>query len=113
LDEALSDTRVVAILGPRQCGKSIFAMKHQDDCAYITLDDDTVLKTVLNDPVGYVKALPEKVTIDEIQHALPLIRAIKMAVDQNQRPGRFILTGSANILTLPKLSESLAGRSSV
>ncbi len=76
---------------------------------YITLDDDTTLEAVRNDPTGFVRGL-DKVIIDEVQRAPELLRAIKKSVDADRRPGRFLLTGSANLLTLPRVAESLAGR---
>jgi uncharacterized protein len=96
--------------GPRQCGKTTmvreFASKNQ---TYVTLDDDTVLESVRNDPSGFVRGL-DMAIVDEVQRAPDLLRAIKKSVDADRRPGRFLLTGSANVLTLPQISESLAGR---
>ncbi len=96
--------------GPRQCGKTTmvraFASKKR---TYVTLDDDTVLESVRNDPSGFVRSLDTAI-VDEVQRAPDLLRAIKKSVDADRRPGRFLLTGSANVLTLPQVSESLAGR---
>jgi len=107
---ALADTPVVMLMGPRQCGKTTlvkqFAAKGY---VYVTLDDDTVLAAARNDPAGFVRGF-DRVAIDEVQRAPELLRAIKLSVDRDRRAGRFILTGSANILTLPQVSESLAGR---
>jgi predicted AAA+ superfamily ATPase len=72
-------------------------------------DDDTVLEAARNDPTGFVRGF-DLVIIDEVQRAPELLRAIKLSVDNDRRAGRFLLTGSANILTLPQVSESLAGR---
>ncbi|MCP4489648.1 MAG: ATP-binding protein [Gammaproteobacteria bacterium] len=110
LAAALSDTPVVCLLGPRQCGKSTLAKHLQPKRAYFTLDDENVLNLALNDPQGFIAELPEEVTIDEIQRAPELTLAIKRSVDENRLPGRFLLTGSANLLQLPRLSDSLAGR---
>lgn len=110
LDEALQDTPVVCILGPRQCGKSTLAKAYAPERPYFDLDDDNLTETALNDPTGFVRGLPEKVTLDEVQRAPEILRAIKVAVDANRSAGRFILTGSANLLLLPRASESLAGR---
>ncbi|WP_157467352.1 DUF4143 domain-containing protein [Edaphobacter aggregans] len=74
---------------------------------YVTLDDDTVLEAARSDPAGFVRGF-DLVTIDEVQRAPELLRAIKGSVDSDRRAGRFLLTGSANILTLPQVSESLA-----
>jgi predicted AAA+ superfamily ATPase len=107
---ALKDTPVVVVTGPRQCGKTTLVREFvDDDRVYVTLDDDTVLEAVRNDPAGFVRGL-DRAVIDEVQRAPDLLRAIKKSVDDDRRPGRFLLTGSANILTLPTISESLAGR---
>lgn len=107
---ALKDTPVILVVGPRQCGKTTlvrrFAGKQRE---YVTLDDDTVLAAARNDPTGFVRGF-DRVTIDEVQRSPELLRAIKQSVDNDRRAGRFLLTGSANILTLPQVSESLAGR---
>ena len=108
--EALLDTPVVLIHGPRQCGKTTLAQYAATDYSYVTFDDQAVLEAARFDPVGFVKRLPEYVILDEVQHVPELFRAIKMSVDQNRKPGRFVLTGSANVLLLPTLSDSLAGR---
>ena len=110
LEEALSDTPVVCLLGARQSGKSTLAEHFQDNRAYISLDDQNLLDAVRNDPMGFVAQLPEKVTLDEVQRAPELFLAIKRAVDKERSAGRFLLTGSANLLQLPRLADSLAGR---
>ena len=107
---ALLDNPVVLVIGPRQCGKTtlvrnLIAGKRE----FLTLDDDTVLAAARSDPTSFVRSL-DRVTIDEVQRAPELLRAIKRVVDDDRRAGRFLLTGSANIFTLPKVSESLAGR---
>jgi predicted AAA+ superfamily ATPase len=107
---ALLDTPVVMLIGPRQCGKTTLVRQFIDkEREYVTLDDDTVLEAARSDPTGFVRGL-DLVTIDEVQRAPELLRAIKRSVDDDRRAGRFLLTGSANILTLPQVSESLAGR---
>lgn len=107
---ALRDTPVVMVIGPRQCGKTTLVRDLvSGDREFITMDDDTLLAAARNDPTGLVRAL-DRTTIDEIQRAPGLLRAIKKSVDDDRRAGRFLLTGSANILTLPQVSESLAGR---
>ena len=78
--------------------------------AYVTLDDALRLSTAHDDPQGFVLSLPDPVVLDEVQRAPELFRAIKLSVDQERRAGRFLLTGSANVLLLPRLSDSLAGR---
>jgi len=107
---ALADTPVVMLIGPRQCGKTTLARQFEGkEREYVTLDDDTVLGAARSDPTGFVRGF-DRVAIDEVQRAPELLRAIKRSVDSNRRAGRFLLTGSANILTLPQVSESLAGR---
>jgi len=107
---ALADTPVVCILGPRQCGKSTLAESLSPERRYFDLDQEDYALTAKDDPAGFISALPEYVTIDEVQRVPELLRNIKVSVDQNRKAGRFILTGSANLLLLPKASESLAGR---
>ena len=108
--EALADTRVVLLCGPRQSGKTTLASQIAGDgLPFITLDDATALNAALTDPVGFVRNL-KRAVIDEVQRAPGLILAIKAAVDADPRPGRFLLTGSANLMTLPRVADSLAGR---
>lgn len=108
--EALSDTPVVLIVGPRRAGKTTLVRKMEEtNRTYITLDDQTVLDAAQADPVGFIRGL-DQATIDEIQRAPELLLAIKKSVDEDYRPGRFLLTGSANVLTLPRVADSLAGR---
>ena len=98
LEVALSDTPVVCLLGPRQCGKSTLARQREGSRSYINLDDGDLLRLALADPKGFIDELPKKVTIDEIQRAPELMLAIKRNVDADRQPGRFLLTGSANLL---------------
>lgn len=107
---AMSDTPVVMVNGPRQAGKTTLVRALSSaERPYFTLDDDTVLTSIAADPAGFVRGL-DMATIDEIQRAPELLRAIKRAVDDDRRPGRFLLTGSANILAVPRAANSLAGR---
>jgi predicted AAA+ superfamily ATPase len=107
---ALRDTPVVMVIGPRQCGKTTLVRQFMEGGRnYITLDDDTALNAARVDPSGFVRGL-DRVIIDEVQRVPDLLRAIKASVDADRRPGRFLLTGSADVLTLPQISESLAGR---
>ena len=111
--EALSDTPVVMLNGARQTGKSTLAkslLSENHIGGYVTLDDATALAAAKHDPAGFLSGLGESTVIDEIQRAPELFLAIKADVDENRRPGRYLLTGSANVLLLPRLSESLAGR---
>ena len=108
---ALIDTPVVMVTGPRQCGKTTLVRGFTSH-RYITLDDETVLEAARGDPSGFVRGLDQAI-VDEVQRAPDLLRAIKKTIDVDRRPGRFLLTGSANVLTLPQVSESLAGRMQV
>ncbi len=112
LIEALQDTPVVLIHGPRQCGKTTLArvVGNRAGYAYISFDNDVLRASVLADPIGFVADLPDKVVLDEVQRVPELFTALKVVVDRDRRPGRFILTGSANVLLVPKLADSLAGR---
>jgi predicted AAA+ superfamily ATPase len=112
LTEALADTPVVLIHGPRQSGKTTLARSVGDAVgyAYLSFDDDVLRASAQNDPVGFVAGLADKVVLDEVQRVPGLFTSLKAAVDRDRRPGRFILTGSANVLLVPKLADSLAGR---
>jgi len=112
LREALIDTPVILIHGSRQCGKTTLAQAAGRKLGYhyISFDDDTQRQAAQTDPIGFIQNLPEFVILDEIQHVPELFSTIKASVDNNRKPGRFILTGSANVLLLPKLADSLAGR---
>lgn len=108
--EALADTPVVLLSGPRQAGKTTlvrqFAGKNRK---FITLDDELTLLAARQDPVGLVRSL-DCAVIDEVQRVPALLLAIKKSVDADRRPGRFLLTGSANLMALPSVADSLAGR---
>ncbi|WP_199698868.1 ATP-binding protein [Oleomonas cavernae] len=108
--EALSDTPVVLVVGPRRAGKTTLVRKMGGPGrTYVTLDDQTALDAARSDPVGFIRGL-DRAIIDEIQRVPDLLLAIKKTVDEDYRPGRFLLTGSANVLTLPRVADSLAGR---
>jgi uncharacterized protein len=108
---ALRDTRVVAVTGPRQSGKTTLVRRFTSNGrVYRTLDDRAILDAALNDPVAFIRDLRDGAVIDEIQRAPELLLAIKQKVDEDRRPGRFLLTGSANLATIPTVHESLAGR---
>lgn len=108
--EALTDTPVVLIVGPRRVGKTTLAQKMGGASrGYFTLDDQTTLDAAQSDPAGFIRGL-DRAIVDEIQRAPELLLAIKKSVDEDYRPGRFLLTGSANVMTLPRVADSLAGR---
>lgn len=108
--EALADTPAVLIVGPRRAGKTTLARMMGDaGRSYITLDDQTAMQAAQADPAGFIRGL-DLAIIDEIQRVPDLLLAIKKSVDDDYRPGRFLLTGSANVLTLPRVADSLAGR---
>lgn len=107
---ALADTPVVCLLGPRQSGKTTLTRQLAPQRAFFSFDDPGYQQTATADPSGFVASLPEKCTLDEVQRVPGLLPAIKLTVDSDRRPGRFLLTGSANLLLLPNVTESLAGR---
>ena len=137
LVEALEDSPVVLIHGPRQCGKTTLAQvtcapnyviwsgnrptwggnepawgssREDRDYRYFSFDDPVTRDGARADPTGFVADLPERVILDEVQHVPELFGAIKISVDRQRAPGRFLLTGSTNVFLVPQLSDSLAGR---
>lgn len=112
LVEALADTPIVLIHGPRQCGKTTlaqtFGKAHR--FTYFNFDDDVVLSAAKADPIGFVADLPQRAILDEVQRVPEIFPALKTTVDRDHSFGRFLLTGSANVLLIPRLAESLAGR---
>ena len=127
LVEALGDSPAVVLHGPRQCGKTTLAQavcapEHLDTAVlpsaglgymYLSFDDAAARNAARIDPAGFVADLPEKVVLDEVQRVPELFSALKMAIDRGRRPGRFLLTGSSNVLLVPALADSLAGRMEV
>ncbi len=110
---ALGDTPVVCVLGPRQCGKTTLARALAGSATFLSLDEAALCSTARHDPDGFIASLSGPAILDEIQRVPELLPAIKAAVDRDRRPGRFLLTGSANLLLLPTVHESLAGRMEV
>ncbi|MDO9196778.1 ATP-binding protein [Rhodoferax sp.] len=109
LRESLRDTPAILVNGPRQCGKTTLVRQYEGEMAYFSLDDPGLLEAVRADPLGFVKRL-DRAIIDEVQRAPQLLMALKLVIDQDRRPGRFLLTGSANLMALPQIADSLAGR---
>jgi uncharacterized protein len=114
--EALKDTPVVLLVGARQTGKSTLVrslLGGGPARRYFTLDDQGVLDAARSDPAGFLAGLDGPIALDEVQKAPELFPAMKAVVDRDRTHGRYLLTGSANVLLLPRLSESLAGRMEV
>lgn len=111
LRESMRDTPAVLVNGPRQCGKTTLVRQYEGEgqLAYFSLDDPALLAAVRADPLGFVQRIDRGI-IDEVQRAPQLLMALKLAIDQDRRPGRFLLTGSANLMALPQIADSLAGR---
>ena len=108
--EALKDTPVVLVNGPRQAGKTTLIRQYASDRRpYLTLDDSATRATARGDPQGFIRRLDTAV-IDEVQRVPELLLAIKLSVDRDRRPGRFLIAGSADVMTLPRVADSLAGR---
>lgn len=108
--EAMKDTPVVLVAGPRQAGKTtLVSHMSNQEMQYLTLDDELTLLSAQEDPTGLIRSL-DRAIIDEIQRAPQLLLAIKKSVDEDRRQGRFLITGSANLMALPTIADSLAGR---
>lgn len=111
LEQGMTTRRVVLLVGARQCGKTTLAKQLiSEDTTYLTLDDITLKEAAENDPQDFVKHTSKTLIIDEIQRVPSLLPAIKKIVDEHTQPGQYLLTGSADIQTLPTTQESLAGR---
>lgn len=112
LRESLADSPAVLIHGPRQCGKTTLAsiVGEPKGYRYFSFDDEAVLFAARRDPVGFVADLPSRTILDEVQRVPGLFTSIKAVVDARRSARRFILTGSANVLLVPRLADSLAGR---
>jgi uncharacterized protein len=116
LVQALGDTPVALVNGARQTGKSTLVQSTEllaSGRQYLTFDDPSVFAAAKRDPIGFIAGLTTPVTLDEVQHTPEIFPAIKVAVEKKRESGRFLLTGSVDVLLLPRLSESLAGRMEV
>lgn len=112
LAERLAIMPAVVVTGARQTGKSTLTQRLAPNARrYLSLDDLDVMDAAQRDP-GALVGGHQPVTLDEIQRVPELLHAIKRAIDRDRRPGRFLLTGSANLLLMRRVSESLAGRAS-
>ena len=112
LRESLADTPAVLIHGPRQSGKTTLARSVGEPRGYhyVSFDDEAIRRAAQNDPIGFVAGLPKRAILDEVQRVPEIFTSLKSVIDQGRSAGRFILTGSANVLLIPKLADSLAGR---
>lgn len=114
--DALQDRPVVFLNGARQVGKSTLVQwlaKNHHPAKYFSFDDFSTLASAKSDPVGFISGLQGNVIFDEVQLVPEVFLAIKADVDKNRQPGKFLLTGSANMMILPKLSDALVGRMEV
>jgi hypothetical protein len=113
---ALKDRPVVLLNGPRQSGKSTLIQwlaKQRQPRRYITFDDAAVQSLAKANPDGFIEGLEGNIAIDEVQRVPEIFLAIKSAVDRKRTAGRFLLTGSANILLVPRIADALVGRMEV
>ncbi|HEY7952732.1 MAG TPA: ATP-binding protein [Solirubrobacteraceae bacterium] len=111
--ESLAESRATALLGARQVGKSTLAQdlsRNEYPARYISLDDEAILDAARMDPRGLIAGISGPAVIDEIQRAPRLLLAIKERLDRDQTRGQFLLTGSANLRTLPTVADALPGR---
>ena len=111
--DVLASSRVGAILGPRQAGKSTLAVTLQKGGlfpGYYTLDQEPIRSAALEDPDGFMAGIRKPAVIDEIQRAPDLMLAIKLVVDRDNSRGQFLITGSANLLTFRAVADALPGR---
>ena len=111
--EMLDNFRIVAINGPRQSGKTTLAklIAKNKNITYYTFDDDDIYNTAKLDPNGFISYIAkDNVVIDEVQMVPEVISSIKMQVDEQNKKGMFLLTGSSDMFKNSKIKESLAGR---
>ncbi|MDE2835572.1 MAG: ATP-binding protein [Bacteroidota bacterium] len=115
LAESIADTPVTLIHGPRQCGKTTLAQTAGAPLGYTyyTFDDPDARAAAQSDPVGFVSDCHDRAILDEVQLVPDIFRMLKLSVDRHRKPGRFILTGSTNMLLVPNLADALTGRMEV
>jgi len=111
--EGMDDSRIVFVGGARQVGKTTLVTEiaqHERPMTAFTLDDQATREAAVEDPAGFVADLPGPAFIDEIHRAPDLLLELKKAVDADAAPGRFVITGSANVLTSKRIQDALPGR---
>jgi predicted AAA+ superfamily ATPase len=114
VEEAIADTPVVLIHGPRQSGKSTLAkVFSNEERRYLSFDNPRYLEDASKDPLEFLNTHSGPLILDEVQRVPKLFLPLKLKVDEDRMPGRYILTGSANVLALPKVADSLAGRMAI
>src|SRR5258706_8306866 len=104
---------VVTVIGPRQSGKTTLCRHILPDKPYLSLENPDTARRAAADPRSFLAAFPKGVILDEIQRAPELLSYLQEIVDEDSRPGRFVLTGSAQLELLGKVSQSLAGRTAL
>ncbi len=115
LEKSLTRSPIVLLTGARQTGKTTLVKEigQKKGYHYVTFDDLRFLSAAQSDPIGFITSLPKPVILDEVQRAPDIFLTIKKDVDENRTPGRYLLTGSANPLMIPRLSDAFVGRMEV
>ncbi len=113
LHQLVKQYPVITITGPRQSGKTTLVRSEFEDYRYFSLENPDTRQIALNDPRGFLNSVKTGTILDEIQRAPDLVSYIQTMVDEDDQPGRFILTGSQNFLLSEKISQSLAGRTAI
>jgi uncharacterized protein len=111
---ALSRTfPVVTVTGPRQSGKTTLCRQVFPDHDYLSLERPDVREYAASDPLDLLERHGDRVILDEIQRAPELLSYLQAEVDRDRRPGRFVLTGSHNLMLISEVSQTLAGRTAL
>ncbi len=111
--EAAADSRVVVVAGPRQSGKTTLVgdlIANELPMSYVSFDDAAARRAAIADPVAFVGNLERPAAIDEVHRVPDVLLEIKRVVDRDRTPGQFLLTGSARVLSLPRVADALVGR---